>query len=146
MATPVYYATHCICAKSISQVFKKHAPQCSHSNKMNTKYDSHITNISFARSENLSKTTVGFQSNRHPQWPWHAWRNFGFITLPGGPWQGQKFVRCDSFLSHTINIYIAKLVVAVSHQGKNLDTNGQQPKNTTYGKCHVWTFRLRDPL
>ena len=32
-----------------------------------------------------------------PMWLWCTWRNFHFVTLPGGLWQGPNFVRWHKF-------------------------------------------------
>jgi hypothetical protein len=48
----------------------------------------HAGNETRSESGRHFSTTVGFRSNRHPLW--QAWRNFGFVTLPGGPWQAKK--------------------------------------------------------
>jgi hypothetical protein len=43
-----------------------------------------------------------------PRWPWHAWRNFHFVTLLWEPWQGPNFVRCG-LVSRYFNIVWAGL-------------------------------------
>ena len=79
--------------------------------------------------------TVGF---RNPPWPWHAWRNFGFVTLPWGPWHAQNFVRCGSILSHSINIY-SEISSGSQPPGQKLDINGYKSRKIPHTGCV--TFR-----
>ena len=57
----------------------------------------------FCRSEYLATETscrnillYNFNQSVTHLWLWHTWRNFYFVTLPGGLWQGPNFVRWHS--------------------------------------------------
>ena len=49
----------------------------------------------------LKRVLYNFDQSVTHLWLWRTWRNFYFVTLPGGLWQGPNFVRwhlqCGSF-------------------------------------------------
>ena len=71
------------------------------------KISSHITKLRYQELQGLRRgwrnrqVLYNFDQSVTHLWLWRTWRNFYFVTLPGGLWQGPNFVRwhsqCDSF-------------------------------------------------
>ena len=69
-----------------------------------------------------------------------AWWNFDFITLPGGPWQAQNFIRCGSVLSHSINIH-SKVSGSSKPPRRKLNIIEYKSRKIPHMvKCHIQTL------